>query len=144
MPKNFGGSPRLERILVHIYAFTLLFLSVLWQFLSEIVYACRQTMVTFGCPSFSIGPLDALSELSATIDSANPNKQVCRSRRRYKLVLDLDETLVHTSFTKTAHYDLRVEVCGVRGASVFYVLKRPFVDEFLEFVGTVSRRSIVL
>jgi RNA polymerase II subunit A small phosphatase-like protein len=47
------------------------------------------------------------------------------------LVLDLDETLVHSSFVPTEHYDitLSVEIEGTE--RTIYVAKRPHVDEFL-------------
>jgi len=46
-------------------------------------------------------------------------------------VLDLDETLVHSSFkpVNTADFVIPVEIDGV--VHRVYVLKRPFVDEFL-------------
>lgn len=51
------------------------------------------------------------------------------------LVLDLDETLVHSSFDYLPDADLvlPVEVQGI--TQEVYVRKRPGLDEFLEFVG---------
>lgn len=48
------------------------------------------------------------------------------------LVLDLDETLVHSSFKKVnkADFLVPVDIDGV--VHTVYVLKRPFTDEFLE------------
>lgn len=52
--------------------------------------------------------------------------------KRKKLILDLDETLVHSSFTKPEHCDFVVPV-KYQGASYdIYVQKRPGVDQFLE------------
>lgn len=49
---------------------------------------------------------------------------------RNTLILDLDETLVHSSFTKiTADIDIEIQVEGE--SYNVYVLKRPGVDEFL-------------
>ncbi|CAM6051850.1 unnamed protein product [Sphagnum compactum] len=47
------------------------------------------------------------------------------------LVLDLDETLIHSSFQPTHVYDfiIRVEIEG--RMTTIYVLKRPYVDRFL-------------
>lgn len=51
------------------------------------------------------------------------------------LVVDLDETLVHSSFTpvKNADFIIPVEIEGVNHQ--VYVLKRPHVDEFLQRIG---------
>ncbi|CAJ0946718.1 unnamed protein product, partial [Mesorhabditis belari] len=51
------------------------------------------------------------------------------------LIIDLDETLVHSSFkpVKNPDFVIPVEIDGV--IHQVYVLKRPFVDEFLEHVG---------
>uniref|UniRef100_A0A0N4ZFQ6 protein-serine/threonine phosphatase n=1 Tax=Parastrongyloides trichosuri TaxID=131310 RepID=A0A0N4ZFQ6_PARTI len=51
------------------------------------------------------------------------------------LVIDLDETLVHSSFqpVQNADFIIPVEIEGVQHK--VYVLKRPFVDEFLDEVG---------
>eukprot|EP00474_Spongospora_subterranea_P011656 CRZ12114.1 hypothetical protein [Spongospora subterranea] len=51
--------------------------------------------------------------------------------KKQTLILDLDETLVHSSFTPMANYDMVVPVTlGEQSYSV-YVRKRPHVDEFL-------------
>eukprot|EP00045_Choanoeca_perplexa_P004656 m.39646 g.39646 ORF g.39646 m.39646 type:complete len:239 (-) comp12689_c0_seq3:822-1538(-) len=54
---------------------------------------------------------------------------------RKLLVLDLDETLVHSSFRPVANADfiLPIEIDGT--VHNVYVLKRPYVDEFLTAVG---------
>lgn len=49
---------------------------------------------------------------------------------RNTLVLDLDETLVHSSFTKI-NSDLTIEILIDQQVFNIYVLKRPGVDEFL-------------
>ncbi|CEF65597.1 NLI interacting factor domain and Dullard phosphatase domain, eukaryotic and HAD-like domain-containing protein [Strongyloides ratti] len=51
------------------------------------------------------------------------------------LVIDLDETLVHSSFlpVQNADFIIPVEIEGVQHK--VYVLKRPYVDEFLDAVG---------
>ena len=52
--------------------------------------------------------------------------------KEYTLVLDLDETLVHSSFKPVPNPDfvIPVEIDGV--VTDVYVLKRPWVDYFLE------------
>ena len=50
--------------------------------------------------------------------------------KRKKLILDLDETLVHSSFSKPEHCDFIVPV-KYQGVSYdIYVQKRPGVDQF--------------
>ena len=57
------------------------------------------------------------------------------------LVLDLDETLVHSSFSKTdlAHYQIPLDIEEGNKVKHFevFVIKRPGVDEFLEAVSKV-------
>ncbi|KAI9365536.1 HAD-like domain-containing protein [Zopfochytrium polystomum] len=52
------------------------------------------------------------------------------------LVLDLDETLVHSSFKPVRNCDFVVPVEIDWTVHRFYVLKRPGVDEFLRRVGS--------
>jgi RNA polymerase II subunit A small phosphatase-like protein len=47
------------------------------------------------------------------------------------LVLDLDETLVHSSFTPTTNYDFIIPLPLNGQLTHAYVAKRPWVDEFL-------------
>ena len=62
------------------------------------------------------------------IHSTPPQAKKC-------LVLDLDETLVHSSFQPVAqaHYTIPVTIEGV--VHNVFVIKRPGVDEFLRVVG---------
>jgi len=53
------------------------------------------------------------------------------------LVLDLDETLVHSSFQPVAKYDFLVPVEIDGNVYQVYVAKRPHVDEFLKKMGEV-------
>ena len=56
-------------------------------------------------------------------------------RGKKTLVLDLDETLVHSSFKPIPQPDYVIPV-EIEGRIVdVYVLKRPFVDHFLRTVG---------
>ncbi|KAI8814838.1 HAD-like domain-containing protein [Cladochytrium replicatum] len=52
------------------------------------------------------------------------------------LVLDLDETLVHSSFKAVAHADYVIPVEIDNQIHNVYVLKRPGVDTFLQRLGT--------
>eukprot|EP00158_Paraphelidium_tribonemae_P006974 Partr_v1_DN28056_c4_g1_i3_m57650 putative CTD (Carboxy-terminal domain, RNA polymerase II, polypeptide A) small len=51
------------------------------------------------------------------------------------LVLDLDETLIHSSFKPVANPDFIIPVEIEGNVHNVYVLKRPFVDEFLARLG---------
>ena len=51
---------------------------------------------------------------------------------RKTLVLDLDETLIHSSFTQIPNPDLTIPVLIAHKTTLLYVQKRPGVDEFLQ------------
>lgn len=55
--------------------------------------------------------------------------------RKRCLVLDLDETLVHSSFKPIPDADFRIEIELEQTIHRVYVRKRPYVDEFLKDVG---------
>lgn len=63
-----------------------------------------------------------------------PSALSCSNSRK-SLVLDLDETLVHSQFKLTEHCDLRLEVRVDHIPAVFYVSKRPYLDVFLRTVA---------
>lgn len=54
---------------------------------------------------------------------------------RKSLVLDLDETLVHSQFKQTENCDLRLDVQVDDFPAIFYVSKRPYLDVFLRTVS---------
>jgi len=56
-------------------------------------------------------------------------------KRRKCLVLDLDETLVHSSFKPIPDADFKIEIELEGTIHRVYVRKRPFVDEFMKHVG---------
>ncbi|GAM17803.1 hypothetical protein SAMD00019534_009780 [Acytostelium subglobosum LB1] len=51
------------------------------------------------------------------------------------LILDLDETLVHSTLTPVSHHHLTVNVLVEDIECTFYVIKRPHVDYFIEKVS---------
>lgn len=63
-----------------------------------------------------------------------PSALSCTHTRK-SLVLDLDETLVHSQFRLTDHCDLRLEIRVDQIPAVFYVSKRPYLDVFLRTVA---------
>lgn len=57
--------------------------------------------------------------------------QVSEVHGRNTLVLDLDETLVHSSFVPVSHYDFVIPVIIEDTTNYAYVAKRPGVDAFI-------------
>lgn len=53
------------------------------------------------------------------------------------LVLDLDETLVHSAFRPMEHHDFEIPVELEGETHIVYVLKRPGVERFLEELGKI-------
>jgi len=73
------------------------------------------------------------SENSEDLEGLLP-PQSEKSRGKKCLVLDLDETLVHSSFQPIeCSFQVPIVIDGIRHE--VYVLKRPFVDEFLKSVA---------
>jgi RNA polymerase II subunit A small phosphatase-like protein len=65
-----------------------------------------------------------------------------RNQGRKCLVLDLDETLVHSSFQAISNPDYIIPVTINNVVYSVYVLKRPGVDEFLKRMGEVFEVSV--
>jgi len=55
--------------------------------------------------------------------------------KRKTLILDLDETLVHSTIKPVSHHHITVNVVIDKVACTFYVIKRPHVDAFLKKVA---------
>jgi Dullard-like phosphatase family protein len=55
--------------------------------------------------------------------------------KRKTLILDLDETLVHSTIQPVSHHHILVEVVIDTMPCTFYVIKRPHVDAFLKKVA---------
>ena len=64
-------------------------------------------------------------------------KQMKKDVGKKTLVLDLDETLVHSSFQPSGSYDLLLPVEIEGQVWYVYVLKRPGVDEFLRKMAEI-------
>ncbi|RKO86745.1 NLI interacting factor, partial [Blyttiomyces helicus] len=56
-------------------------------------------------------------------------------RKLKTLVLDLDETLVHSTSRGSRNHDHMVEVLIDKHVCLYYVYKRPYCDEFLKKVS---------
>jgi TFIIF-interacting CTD phosphatase-like protein len=57
--------------------------------------------------------------------------------KRKTLILDLDETLVHSTIKAVTHHHITVDVLIDGMTCTFYVIKRPHVDLFLKKVWFV-------
>ena len=61
-----------------------------------------------------------------------------KTKRKKALILDIDETLVHSSFIpfiRTPDISLNLNINGLN--KIIYVLKRPYVDEFLKELSNI-------
>jgi CTD nuclear envelope phosphatase 1 len=56
-------------------------------------------------------------------------------KKKKILVLDLDETLIHSSTQGSRYHDHVIEVMVDKHICLYYVYKRPFVDHFLKKVS---------
>ncbi len=72
--------------------------------------------------------------VSQTISTLLPKQSPAMAGRKL-LVLDLDETLVHSSFKPVPNTDYKLQIDVDGTLYNVYVLKRPGVDEFLERVS---------
>ena len=56
-----------------------------------------------------------------------------KTRRSHNitLVLDLDETLIHSNYEKVADYDFKINILDLGKDQDVYVSLRPYVKEFL-------------
>ena len=74
--------------------------------------------------------INLANQLRTILKKPKPGKPLLKSPRGRKktLVLDLDETLIHSVFKPTKMADI---VCNVGGTNQIWVFKRPGVDMFL-------------
>lgn len=85
--------------------------------------------------AFDLSALQPEQQFDKVSKRLLPPKDVNRFGNKKCLVLDLDETLVHSSFkyVKAADFVIPVEIDGI--VHSVYVLKRPGCDEFLRQVA---------
>ena len=81
------------------------------------------------------------------LDNDNPNRSFLmtnisatpgKAKKKKTLILDIDETLVHSSFIpfiRTPDISLNLSINGIN--KIIYVLKRPHVDEFLKELSNI-------
>lgn len=73
--------------------------------------------------------------LAGLPDTAFPRYRLILPKKPKILVLDLDETLVHSTSTGALECDFLVEVLVEHMSCLYYVHKRPFVEHFIEVVA---------
>ncbi|ORX58537.1 hypothetical protein BCR36DRAFT_276372 [Piromyces finnis] len=90
---------------------------------------------------------DKKSEINSTSTAYSESKQICRVKRspsiavrrkrkeKKVLVLDLDETLIHSTSRGSRKHDYMIEVLLDKHICLYYVYKRPYVDSFLKKVS---------
>ena len=88
------------------------------------------TLSTKHCKSF----LNFHHHLSSLPDSFFPRRRITLPKRQKTLVLDLDETLIHSTAGSGVGFDFMIEVLIGRTSCLYYVYKRPHLDYFLEVV----------
>lgn len=72
--------------------------------------------------------------LAGLPDTAFPRYRLVLPKKPKILVLDLDETLVHSTSTGALECDFLVEVLVEHMSCLYYVHKRPFVEHFIDVV----------
>lgn len=68
-------------------------------------------------------------------DAYFPRRHLHLPKKAKTLVLDLDETLIHSTSKSCKKYDTMIEVLMNKASCLYYVLKRPHVDYFLKKVS---------
>ena len=86
-------------------------------------------------PHDSRSSLAAHSSRGKSKTLLGPQSQQLTGRKT--LVLDLDETLVHSKFEPVAGADFQIPIDIEGRQHIVYVMKRPGVDEFLEEMGKI-------
>ena len=72
--------------------------------------------------------------LSSLPDAFFPRRRITLPKRQKTLVLDLDETLIHSTAASCVGFDFMIEVLIGRTRCLYYVFKRPHLDYFLDVV----------
>lgn len=72
---------------------------------------------------------------SASKSAFFPRNKIGLSKQLKTLVLDLDETLVHSTSRNVGNYNHTIQVMVEGQVCIYYVYKRPHLDAFLDQVG---------
>lgn len=70
-------------------------------------------------------------------DSFFPRRHLHLPKKAKTLVLDLDETLIHSTSKSCKRYDTMIEVLMNKASCLYYVLRRPHVEYFLKKVSSI-------
>lgn len=97
----------------------------------EVTPVCKSSTSTKHCKSF----LNFYHKLASLPDSFFPRRRIVLPKRQKTLVLDLDETLIHSTAGSCVGFDFMIEVLIGRTSCLYYVYKRPHLDYFLEVVS---------
>jgi NLI interacting factor-like phosphatase len=84
---------------------------------------------------FSLSLNDIKSLFNSLPDTFFPRRRLHLPKKPKTLVLDLDETLIHSTCKSTKSYDMMIEVLMNKNSCLYYVSKRPFCDYFLKKVS---------
>ncbi|KAI8901777.1 NLI interacting factor-like phosphatase-domain-containing protein [Globomyces pollinis-pini] len=87
---------------------------------------------------YSLSLLNSIIYFSSLVFPFLPNyttKKLHKIHSRKTLVLDLDETLVHSNLDGFGSHDFLVEVLLDKHVCLYYVYKRPYCDLFLKKVS---------
>eukprot|EP01101_Sappina_pedata_P005763 TRINITY_DN2717_c0_g1_i1.p1 TRINITY_DN2717_c0_g1~~TRINITY_DN2717_c0_g1_i1.p1 ORF type:complete len:291 (+),score=61.01 TRINITY_DN2717_c0_g1_i1:97-969(+) len=105
------------------------------SFISYLIHILTNLIGAFS----SLPQEDILSRFrsATTLSNTNITRQsdLLLPRKKKTLVLDLDETLIHSTLRNTTGGDYQVEICINGDSFVFNVFKRPHVDYFLKTVS---------
>jgi NLI interacting factor-like phosphatase len=100
------------------------------------------TLRQFAFDLFSLSMSDLRALFHSLPDAFYPRRKLYLPKKQKTLVLDLDETLIHSSCKSIQKYDMMIEVLMNKTACLYYVTKRPFVDYFLKMVSQWYRLVI--
>lgn len=104
------------------------------EFLLRVLSECNKTLMRYGLTNLRMiydNVHNSVLHQNGSQPFYFPNERQSKKEIKNKtLILDLDETIVHTQQTPSENINHRVRV----GNSEWYVGKRPFLDEFLQLV----------
>lgn len=104
------------------------------EFLLRVLSECNKTLMRYGLTNLRMiydNVHNCVLHQNGSQPFHFPSERQSREEIKNKtLILDLDETIVHTQQTPSENINQRVSV----GNSEWYVGKRPFLDEFLQLV----------
>lgn len=79
--------------------------------------------------------LEFMNKLIPIPDLFFPKRRISLPKKLKTLVLDLDETLIHSTASSCTNFDFMVEVLVNRTSCLYYVYKRPNLDYFLSVIS---------